>query len=514
MMVPLSEVLALPAVAAAAPVVLHGNVDECLIRWVHSSEIFEVGSLLRGDELLLTTGLGLKGASQRQLERYVESLADAGVAALALELGRTLAGVPAPVLRAARRCDLTLLELHGVTPFESITEAFHDLVIDLKVRGLRSSDRIWRELLDAMLGGEGLQALIRRVADLAGCRARLVARDGRLVATSGEPTRALQSTVATSRAIEIRGTTWGTLALDGQHTALRIAVLDRAVAVLALELQRTMSTYDSSTVVATLLRDMLAGRVPSADDLRSRVGLAGLPTALGRPFIAISVAADRRIPLALLTDTARRACRERFGACVVGQLDDDVVLLTRAPSGPHRSLRPLVTAMGKSMSESIEGTTGYPVFAVVAGGPVDDIGALPKAVAQVREVSLVARRLGARGQALLARDLGVYRLLYQIGAGAGPELWDFVREQIGPLLDHDATCGSDLVVTLEAYVHHGFGKTTTASALGIRRQTLYNRLDRIGSILGSEALTGHASRTALSLALSAWRLRTGTKSAV
>ena len=63
MLVPLSDVLALPEVAAASPVVLVGDPDRTLIRWVHSSEVFEMGPLLRGGEFLLTTGLGLRGTS-------------------------------------------------------------------------------------------------------------------------------------------------------------------------------------------------------------------------------------------------------------------------------------------------------------------------------------------------------------------------------------------------------------------------------------------------------------------
>lgn len=509
MMVPLSQVLALPPVAAAAPVVVHGNADQCLVRWVHSSEVLEIGSLLKGGELLLTTGLGLKGASEKQLEWYIESLAGAEIAVLALELGRTFARVPAPVLATARRCDLVLLELHDVTPFESIIEAFHGLVMDLEVPGLRGADRIWRELLDVVLEGEGLRALVRRIGDLGDCRAQLIARDGRLVAASREPAEAVQPTAANSRAVEVGGTTWGTLVLDGRGTALWASVLDRAVTALALELQRTTTAHDSMTVVTTLLRDVLTNRLPSADELRSRVGLAGLPAAPGRPFIAIAVAADRRVPLQLLTATAHRACRERFGACIVGQVDDDIVLVTRAPRGTDQTLRQLINEMCQATSESIEGATGYPIVAVTAGSPVDDVDALFRTVTQAREVSHIARRLGTHGQALLARDLGIYRLLSRIGAGDG--LWDFIREQMGPLLDHDAAHGSELVQTLDVYLQHGLGKTETATALGIRRQTLYNRLDRISTILGSEALTGHASRTALSLALSAWRLRTGAR---
>ena len=82
--------LALPEFAAAAPEVVHGDPASCVIRWVHSSEVYEMGSLLQGGELLLTTGLGLHGHSRRA---QAGSIAKAA-AASATHAGR--AGVPSP----------------------------------------------------------------------------------------------------------------------------------------------------------------------------------------------------------------------------------------------------------------------------------------------------------------------------------------------------------------------------------------------------------------------------------
>ena len=84
-----------------------------------------MGPLLRGGEFLLTTGLGLRGTSAADLGRYVEAIADAGLAALALELGRTFSEVPEAVLRAAARRRLTVVALREVVPFAAMVEAFH-----------------------------------------------------------------------------------------------------------------------------------------------------------------------------------------------------------------------------------------------------------------------------------------------------------------------------------------------------------------------------------------------------
>ena len=55
----------------------------------------------------------------------------------------------------------------------------------------------------------------------------------------------------------------------------------------------------------------------------------------------------------------------------------------------------------------------------------------------------------------------------------------------------------------------GWRRPRPRSVLGVRRQTLYNRLARIQELLGGEPLADYERHTALGVALHAWRLRTG-----
>jgi purine catabolism regulator len=121
-------------------------------------------------------------------------------------------------------------------------------------------------------------------------------------------------------------------------------------------------------------------------------------------------------------------------------------------------------------------------------------------------VAAIARRLGTRRGAMLARDLGMYRLLAHLQTG--PELSEFLREQLGALLDHDAAHGTELLRTLDAHLATGLSKTRTAEVLGIRRQSLYARLDRIEQLLGAP-VEDPAQHVGLGVALAAWRMRTG-----
>ncbi|NEE19165.1 PucR family transcriptional regulator, partial [Streptomyces sp. SID7499] len=85
------------------------------VRWVHAGEVPNIASLLKGGELLLTTGLGL-GARPAEQRAFVRRLADRSIAALVVELGPRFGRLPASIVDAARAAGLPLVQLHREVP--------------------------------------------------------------------------------------------------------------------------------------------------------------------------------------------------------------------------------------------------------------------------------------------------------------------------------------------------------------------------------------------------------------
>jgi phosphoribosylcarboxyaminoimidazole (NCAIR) mutase len=127
----LREVLDLDVVRRGQPqVVAAADRLDVPVRWVHAIELTDVGRLLRGGELVLSTGIALPD-SDAGLGAYVEELASAGVCGLAIELGRRYARtLPVPLAAAAARCGLPLIAFGREVPFVEITEAVHARIID------------------------------------------------------------------------------------------------------------------------------------------------------------------------------------------------------------------------------------------------------------------------------------------------------------------------------------------------------------------------------------------------
>jgi hypothetical protein len=127
----LREVLDLDVVRRGAPHVVAGSGRlDVPVRWVHALELTDVGRLLRGGELVLSTGIALPD-SPAELAEYVASLAHVGVAGLAVELGRRYAqALPGALVAAAEARSVPLVELRREVAFIEITEAVHARIID------------------------------------------------------------------------------------------------------------------------------------------------------------------------------------------------------------------------------------------------------------------------------------------------------------------------------------------------------------------------------------------------
>ena len=105
------------------------------VRWVHAVEVTDdVARLLRGGELILSTGIALP-ESDSALASYVAELAAAGVAGLAIELGRRYSvALPPALVAAAALSGVVLIEFRAEVAFVELTEAVHTRIFEARAQ--------------------------------------------------------------------------------------------------------------------------------------------------------------------------------------------------------------------------------------------------------------------------------------------------------------------------------------------------------------------------------------------
>jgi len=107
------------------------------VRWVHITELVDPTPWLKGGELLLTTGIQLKGPKvQREL---VERLAEHEIAGLGFGTGFAHKKVPVALVNAARKRDFPVFEVPYELPFIAITERVFAQLVDERYEMLQRS---------------------------------------------------------------------------------------------------------------------------------------------------------------------------------------------------------------------------------------------------------------------------------------------------------------------------------------------------------------------------------------
>ena len=98
------------------------------VRFVHSTELADPTPWLKGGELLLSTGLQLKGPKLQR--EFIERLVEHEIAGLGFGTGFAHRRIPAALLAAARKQDFPLFEVPYELPFIAITERAFTHLLD------------------------------------------------------------------------------------------------------------------------------------------------------------------------------------------------------------------------------------------------------------------------------------------------------------------------------------------------------------------------------------------------
>ncbi|MGW4598697.1 GAF domain-containing protein [Streptomyces argyrophyllae] len=153
------------------------------------------------------------------------------------------------------------------------------------------------------------------------------------------------------------------------------------------------------------------------------------------------------------------------------------------------------------------GTAVHQPVTVGASAPVTDLTGDPETVtaayAEGRRCLDALRLLGRAGDGAAAEDFGFLGLLL---AGER-DIAGFVERTIGPVVSYDERRGTELLRTLDAYFEGGMSPARTKDALHVHVNTVAQRLERVGRLLGEDWQTP-ARALEIQLALRLHRLAT------
>lgn len=452
------------------------------VEWAHAIELDDPRPWLSGQGLVLTTGLRLPRAVAGQ-SAYVDRLVEGGVTALGFGTGLRFATVPTGVVAACREHDLPLLEVPLPTPFLAVTQAVSDRLGELRRLRLQESLTAQRRLTRAALRGGGAE-VVRTLARVLGAGVLVLDEDLERRLRAGSP-RVVARTVAGlvadragaagmvapesvlevqplgGRPAERHG--WLAVQRGTPLTATDRLVLSHAVAVLTLELARPGVEAPVDTVGPALVDALVAG-APVAPAALTALGLDP-----ARPVRLVAVRAEDPSARSAVVHSLRGQ-----GPVLAGHSPGsgtDLLLLVPDSTEPV-ALREAAIALGTAVGWEAVATSSAAVLSVL----------------EVTHPGSVARVDDLPAERLLA-DPAVERALSATAGG-----WLDVLEE------YDAAQGTDLVVTLAAFLRHHGAWDPAARELEVHRHTVRHRIGRVGTLTGCD-LDDPTDRALLVLAL-------------
>ncbi|WP_329128457.1 PucR family transcriptional regulator [Streptomyces caniferus] len=475
------------------------------IHWVHTSEMADPVPYLLGGEMLLTAGVHLaevrRDAGQEAaaaLDAYLDGYAARTVAAGAAALGFGIAPVhdtvPRALVAACDRHGLPLVEVPAGTPFTAVESAVWQAVTQARHRELTRLSEAQRALAAAAARPDPAAAVLRALARHVHGWTALLAPDGAEHGSAGpRPTPAVRA--AADRLAQVVGASGPSSATDTLpgSSLSAYALTGRARGGRARALVVAADPHDppahAIAGVAAVLLSLITG--PAAAD-QGRVP-AGHSAALVRLLLGArpaEVAPLLGAPLWTVVHAERRRDTTESAASLAAALGTPLVApdagagrATAAGTSPAAGTTPSPEAEAapgavpalRALVPADQQITARPGWTLGVSGPVP-VAELP--AADRHAASALRRALAGHAALVRHRTPGPHSITSLV---APTDARQHAQALLAPLAD-----SPPLLSTLHNWLSLHGSWDRTATALGIHRNTVRQRITRIAGLLDTD----------------------------
>ncbi|MEA2252716.1 MAG: hypothetical protein QOG70_2958 [Solirubrobacteraceae bacterium] len=366
------------------------------------------------------------------------------------------------------------------------------------------------QMLDAVLGGDGLARVAELAADAAGAPVAIVIP--RLGAAAAAPALGDEADATLRRYVADRvkdrpaqvppvvvaevpiasgDEVVGAVLMLGEGTAEAAEFLHLAAVASLTE----VAVEEAKEEVEQNLRGSFLEDVRSRPDLDPRdivrrAGRLGCDLSRGAVVLCAQLTSDR--PRHVLATIA-----EDHPGALAQHMDGRVYALLPAVCGDDAPEQTLERARRLATRLRQHGTVGLSSFYV-------DPAELARAI---QEAELVLDVLSV-SDGPIAHDqigTGTYRLLFRVLASHPEEVRSFYEDTVAAIVRYDDQYRTDLVGTLESYLDQNCNMNATAAAIYAHRHTVAYRLERVKELTGLDPMLSE-DRERLGLGLKAYRI--------
>ncbi|WP_245832955.1 PucR family transcriptional regulator [Oceanobacillus timonensis] len=499
------------------------------VKWTHILETNKFDSLINGDELILTTGAGLKLDSSTELN-HMNNLIKRNVAGICVEIGTHVNHISNEVIQLADDHQFPIIIFDQFVKFVDITQDLHSLIINRHHQMLHQLNELSTKFNELSLLPNGILKILQEMYIYLKKDALYITEEARSYYYPPETKHIEQKIRAhfpylneynkKQRLIPLDegnfvlvpvkglGQILGYLCLKIQDNSLDnflFSVMDRAALAIAQIVLRNKTIEErKQNIENNIVRNLLHGKDYDSDELQTFLPFSASNFRYRLFLIQMDQAnseEDDWNELKLQRSAMFRSLFKQHGfypAVSVGKNDIAIVASFKIKDNADQDIDRF-----SSILDMIKNTYAKNIFdsskCIFGISKVNkDISALATSYQEAKKV-LFLQRINITS-AVFYENIGVYRLLLD---QQNEHLKSYIYDCLEPIIKYDKDTNSELFRTLEVYLNSCGSKKEAADQLFIVRQTLYHRLKKIEELLGSDFMEPN-NRLALELAIKAY----------
>ncbi|KOS69096.1 hypothetical protein AEA09_11440 [Lysinibacillus contaminans] len=486
-----------------------------VIKWVHIVENMDTVKLLKGNELILTTGIHLK-ENDECFKQFIHQLIASKAAGLCIELGSSIQKIPEFIQQMATDYQFPLIIFQKEVAFVEITQEIHSILINQQYGMIKNLENYAQQINKYTLTANNYEQILMHLYKHLGLQViftfngqkpifipnihqdkyEMMQKESNLEYTEKHFIRC---------DVNILNQCYGEVCLFSPQRVINeydVLILDRTVIALSQYLLRDLYIEEKKGMENREILENWLNGVPNIEELTLFIQ-DHHPNIPAHHWIVMihQIQKGKNSDLTYYKLFTRNVF-EKFGfyPFIVEKNHQLIFILANL-----REQETYKNRIEQAIEQILDNNKKYAKLKIslAVGKYVINLQDVKNSFTTAKDTLQI--RLRTQDFSYFYEDLHLHHLIFQLQKN--PAIMEMVAEYINPLIEYDLKHNSKLVETLKVYLQTNGLKKETSERLFIVRQTLYHRLEKIEQLLGHDFMKPE-KRLALELMLVAneWSL--------
>lgn len=489
------------------------NGQQNIIKWVHIVENMDATKLLKGNELILTTGIHLKN-NVDSFKQFIDQLIASKAAGLCIELGSSIQNIPDTIQQLATVYQFPLIIFHEEVAFVEITQELHSILINQQYGMVKNLEEYAQQINKYTLTANNYEQILMHLYKHLGLQVIFTFNGQKPIFIPNIHQDKYEMMQQQSKIeykenhlihcdVNILNQRYGEVCL---FSPLRVIneydalILDRTVIALSQYLLRDLYIEEKKGLEDREILDKWLNGVPNTEELTHFIQEHHAITTTHHWIVMIhQIQKSKNSDLTYYKLFARNVF-ENFGfyPFIIEKNHQVIFILANLRERETYKYR-----IEQAIEQIHDHNKKYAKLKIslAVGKYVTNLHDVKNSYISAKDTLQI--RWKSQDISYFYEDLHLHHLIFQLQKN--PAIMEMVAEYINPLIEYDQKHNSNLVETLKVYLQTNGLKKETSERLFIVRQTLYHRLEKIEQLLGHDFMKPE-KRLALELMLVATEL--------